>query len=299
MKTWNAKLLYKAELSLGEGAIWHTAWKKFLFVDIEGKKVGCIDPQTKIVEERYVDKRVGTVVSSNNDNLIVALQGSIEELNFITGETKQLIKIENEKPDNRCNEGKCDATGRLWIGTMHVAAKPHEGALYKFDGELTKMIDKTSVSNGICWSPDNAVMYYIDTFDCNIKAFDFDLLQGTLLNERVVIKMDKQEDLPDGMCIDEEGMLWVAIWDGSCVHRYNPHTGNLTGKVFVDALQITSCAFGGNNMNQLFITTARKGMSKAQLQQYPYSGSLFMADTPYRGGLPNTFTHLKKLDYNL
>lgn len=100
MQTWNASLLYKKELLLGEGAIWHQAWKKFLYVDIEGCKAGCIDPLTKIVKERNVDKRIGTAVPAVNGSLIVALEGSIEELNFESG-----------KPMNRCNDGKCDAAG--------------------------------------------------------------------------------------------------------------------------------------------------------------------------------------------
>lgn len=138
MQTWKAELLYRNELFLGEGAIWHPGWKKFLYVDIEGKKVGCIDPVTKIAEEKNVDKRIGSVVPATNGNLIVALQGSIEELNFETGEREKLADIEIDKPENRCNEGKCDAAGRLWIGTMHAEAKLKEGALYRYDTELKR-----------------------------------------------------------------------------------------------------------------------------------------------------------------
>jgi sugar lactone lactonase YvrE len=111
MQIWKAELLYKTDLILGEGAFWHTDWKKFLYIHIEGKKVGCIDPLTKIIEEKNVRKRVGMVVPSGNGKLIVALQASIEEFDFVTGERKGLIKIENDKPDNRCNDGKCDAAG--------------------------------------------------------------------------------------------------------------------------------------------------------------------------------------------
>jgi sugar lactone lactonase YvrE len=289
MQTWKVELLYKTELILGEGPHWHAEWKKFLYVDIEGRKVGCIDPVTKITEERNVDKRIGTVVPATNGNLIVALQGSIEELNFETGERKKLADLEIDKPGNRCNDGKCDAAGRLWIGTMHVEARLNEGTLYCYDGSLQKKLDGISVSNGICWSNDNTTMYYIDSFDYNIKAYDFELKTGNISNERIVVKITEPDFTPDGMCIDEQDMLWVAIWGGSCVHRYDPSNGNLIGKVIVGVPNVTACAFGGEDLQQLFITTARTGLSEEDLQQYPLSGSLFIIDTGIKGAAMNFF----------
>ncbi|WP_183564114.1 SMP-30/gluconolactonase/LRE family protein [Mucilaginibacter sp. SP1R1] len=290
MQIWNAEILYKTDLILGEGAYWHVGWKKFLYVDIEGQKVGCINPITKEIEEKNVGKRVGTVIPATNGKLIVALQGSIEELDFETGELTNLVSIEADKPDNRSNDGKCDAAGRLWIGTMHVDAKLHEGALYLFDGEVRKMLSSTSVSNGICWSADNRVMYYIDSFDYNVKAYDFDLESGNISNERIIVKIEEPGYTPDGMCIDGQGMLWVAIWGGYCVNRYDPATGNLIGKVTVDAPNVTNCAFGGDDMSQLFITTAKSGLSDEQLQQYPLSGALFCVNTGIPGSTLTPFT---------
>lgn len=289
MQTWKAELLYKTELILGEGSHWHAEWKKFLYVDIEGRKVGCIDPVIKIAEERNVDKKIGTVVPAANGNLIVALQGSIEELNFETGERKKLADLEIDKIGNRCNDGKCDAAGRLWFGTMHVEARLNEGALYCYDGSLQKKLDGISVSNGICWSKDNSIMYYIDSYDYDIKAYDFELRTGNISNERIAVKISEHNYTPDGMCIDEQGMLWVAMWGGGCVHRYDPFDGTLIGKVTVDAPNVTSCAFGGENMRQLFITTARAGLSEEDLQQYPLSGSLFIIDTGIKGAVMNSF----------
>ncbi|TDE44871.1 SMP-30/gluconolactonase/LRE family protein [Flavobacterium rhamnosiphilum] len=284
METWKALPLCKTELLLGEGAHWHSAWGKFLYVDIEGKKVGCIDPITKITEEKNVGERIGTVVPADNGSLVLALESSIVSLNFDTGEQKELIKIEVEKPNNRSNDGKCDALGRLWIGTMHEEAKGAEGALYCFDGKsLIEKMSNRKVSNGICWSKDNKTMYYIDSFDYNIKRYDFDLTNGTISNESVIVEVTEPGFTPDGMTIDEEGMLWVAMWGGRCVNRYNAFTGELVGKVEVDAPHVTSCAFGGNGMQQLLITTARVGLDEEQLLQYPDSGSLFIVDVGIRG----------------
>lgn len=284
IQTWKALTLCKTELFLGEGAHWHSGWKKFLYVDIEGKKVGCVDPITKITEEKNVGERVGTVVPADNDTLVLALENSIASLNFVTGELKELIQIEVDKPNNRSNDGKCDAHGRLWIGTMHEEAKGSEGTLYCFDGKsLMEKLPSRKVSNGICWSKDNKTMYYIDSFDNNIKRYDFDLLSGFISNESIIVEMTEPKCTPDGMTIDEEGMLWVAIWGGGCVNRYNPLTGELIGAVKVDAPHVTSCAFGGNMMQQLFITTARVGLDEKQLLQYPESGSLFIVDVGIRG----------------
>jgi sugar lactone lactonase YvrE len=136
--------------------------------------------------------------------LIVALQGLIEELNFETDERKKLADLEIGKPGNHCNDGNYDAAGRLCIGTMPVEARLNECTLYCYDGSLQKKLDGISVSNGICWSNDNTTMYYIDSFDYNIKAYDFELKTRNISNERNVMKITEPDFASDGMCIDEE-----------------------------------------------------------------------------------------------
>ncbi|HEY4155763.1 MAG TPA: SMP-30/gluconolactonase/LRE family protein [Puia sp.] len=289
MKTWKAELLYESNLILGEGAIWHPETRHFLYVDIEGKKLGSIDPLNGISKEIQLDKKIGTVVPSAGGRLLVALQGSIEELNPGTGALRKLTDIEKDKKENRCNDGKCDASGRLWIGTMNMDEKPHEGALYCYREKLEKKIGNVSVSNGICWSLNNDRMYYIDSAAYNIRVYDFDAGSGNISNERILAEINELGFIPDGMTTDDQGNLWVAIWGGACVHQYNAQTGALTGKVTVDALNVTSCAFGGEDYRQLFITTARTGLSETELEQYPLSGSLFMINTGFRGLAPNYF----------
>jgi sugar lactone lactonase YvrE len=284
LRSWKAVPLCKTALLLGEGAHWHAAWNKFLYVDIEGKKVGCIDPITKIREEKKLPERVGTVVPMDNGNLVLALENALMAFNFDTGELKELIKIEVDLPYNRSNDGKCDAQGRLWIGTMHKEAKGAVGTLYCFDGkELTAKIPHRKVSSGICWSKDNTSMYYIDSFDYNIKRYDFDVSNGSVANESIIVEMPQSSWTPDGMTIDEEGMLWVAMWGGGRVNRYNPSSGELIGVVYLDAPNVTSCAFGGKNNQQLFITTASVGLDQEQLEKYPDSGSLFLIDVEIKG----------------
>nr|WP_199077491.1 SMP-30/gluconolactonase/LRE family protein [Pedobacter sp. ASV19] len=289
MKIWNAELLVQTKLILGEAAIWHPDWAKFLYVDIDGEKVGAIDPQTPRIEEVNTGKKVGTVVPVSADTLLVALQGSLGLLNFKNGEFKELTTIEQEITTNRSNDGKCDPAGRLWVGTMDVNARLHQGALYCFDGNLKKVIGQTSVSNGLCWTRDHQTMYYIDSFEYNIRAYDFDLKNGLISNERIVVRTTDTDVIPDGMCIDEEGMLWVAMWGGGCVNRYDPATGAMTGKVNVGVPLVTSCALGGKNMQQLFITTASKGLSEQELMRFPDSGSLFIVDVGVCGLPPHPY----------
>lgn len=290
MITWKAELLADLHLQLGEGAYWHNSWGKFLFVDIKGKKTGAINPETKAVSVKNLDKMIGMVAESASDQLIIALQGSIEELDFYTGVRRVLTYIEPEKFNNRCNDGACDAKGRLWIGTMHKNALLSEGARYYYDGSIERVIPDTSVSNGICWSADNQTMYFIDSFEYDVKAYDFDLQTGAITNKRVAVKvLEDKNAMPDGMCIDAEGMLWVAIWGGGCVNRYNPKNGELIGRVTVPAPNVTSCALGGKSLKQLMITTASDGLIKGDLDRFPNSGGLFIANVDTAGILPHKF----------
>lgn len=284
IQKWKALPLCQTSMLLGEGAHWHNGWKKFLYVDIEGKKVGCVDPITRIVQEKELHQRVGTVVPFEGTELVLGLESAIVSFDFQTGAIKELIQLERDKPDNRSNDGKCDAYGRLWIGTMHKEAKGEQGALYCFDGKnWIEKISNRKVSNGICWSKDNTTMYYIDSFDFNIKKYDFDLIKGTISNEQIIVEVSQAGATPDGMTIDEQGMLWVAMWGSGCVNRYNPLNGELIGMVSLDAPNVASCAFGGKDMQQLLITTARVGLDEEQLRRYPDSGALFIVDVGIKG----------------
>lgn len=286
IQIWKTDVFYSARLKLGEGLCWHPEKKNYLFVDIKGKLMGTIDPVTAEVKTMKLDKMVGKVVPSANGKLLLASEGCLEEFDPETGNRSGLVDLELEKPDNRCNDGACDARGRFWFGTMNKEAIPKEGALYCFDGTLKKVITGTSISNGICWSANQDKMYYIDSFDRNIKVFDFDLDKGEISNQQVVIKLTEPDELADGMCMDEEGMLWVAIWGGACVNRYNPANGKLIGKVLVAAQYVTSCAFGGVDGKQLLISTAADGLTTDELEKFPDSGSLFIA-RPGVAGLPS------------
>ncbi|QNK61532.1 SMP-30/gluconolactonase/LRE family protein [Pedobacter sp. PAMC26386] len=286
---WEAKVIFQEKLILGEGPHWYSALNKLLYVDIESKKLCLSDPVSGEKQEYQAGSKIGSAIPVNQHQVIVALQGSLAIFDLHYKTVNHLVDLEKYKPENRSNDGKCDAMGRLWFGTMQEEARKNEGALYCYDGRLTKMIDRISVSNGICWSSDHGVMYYIDSFDKHIKAFDFDINVPALSNSRIVVEIKEEGCLPDGMCIDEKGMLWVAIWGGGCVNRYNPESGNLIGKVSVNAPHVTSCAFGGEQLTELFITTATKELSSETLINYPESGAVFSVETGIKGAKTNTF----------
>ena len=175
---------------------------------------------------------------------------------------------------------------------MHLEQMMPMGSVYKISatGKTTKMIDSVTISNGIVWTKDATTMYYIDTPTQNIQAFDFDLTTSTLSNERTAVRIPEALGFPDGMAIDEEDMLWVGLWNGNAVGRFDPKTGELISQIEVPAHNVTSCAFGGENLDKLYITTAIVDMTEEEKAMYPLAGSLFVADPGVKGVRSTFFT---------
>ena len=175
------------------------------------------------------------------------------------------------------NDGKCDPSGRLWVGSMHFQQLANKANLFTVESSGTYRIKKDSVtiSNGIVWTADKKTMYYIDTPTSQIKAYDYNDANGAISNERIVVQIPESQGYPDGMTIDKEGMLWVGMWNGNAVIRFNPTTGKIDRKIEVPAHNVTSCAFGGESLDILYITTARVDMTEEELEKYPLAGSLF------------------------
>ncbi|MCW3119425.1 MAG: Gluconolactonase [Chitinophagaceae bacterium] len=281
-----ASLLYQSENILAEGPYWHVARQSFFWVDIDGK---CFHeyqwPQGK-TKRWELDYRASFISESHdNDKLILALQGAIASFDLQTGKLDRLLELEKEITNNRTNDGGCDSQGRLWIGTMDRQCSPGKGSLYCIDSHfhLQKKLSNISVSNGIVWSPDGKKMYYTDSPTQQVQSFLFDEQTGNMEFEKIAITVDRQSGSPDGMCMDEEGMLWIAQWGGFGVYRWNPLTGKMLDKIEVPAPQVSSCAFGGENMDQLFITTARENMSEEEIHKFPLSGNVFIAQPGVKG----------------
>jgi sugar lactone lactonase YvrE len=256
------------------------------WVDITAGLVHRFDPETGDNRTQEIGQMVGTVVVRQNGGLLVALEQGIATLDFDSGALEMVSQPEADKPNNRFNDGKCDPAGRLWAGTMSMQGEKNAGTLYCYEGsgEIRPMVRDVSTSNGIIWSLDEKTLYYIDTPTREVWAYDFDPSSGDIANRRTVVTVDPEFGFPDGMTIDAEDMLWVAHWGGWAVHRWDPLSGRRIDTIKVAAECVTSCAFGGDDLKTLYITTAGGGGDK---RDQPEAGHLFAWASPV-AGVPST-----------
>ena len=263
---------------LGEGPVWDAVQKVICWIDIVNGEIHEYSPEKKIHKTIPVHQMIGTIAVCKDGNFIAALQNGFAFINRQSGEIKMINDPENHLPNNRFNDGKCDPAGRFWAGTMSLTDEPDKGNLYSLekDGRIKKQIGNVSISNGIAWSIDETILYYIDTPTFEIVAYNYEKSTGLISNKKVIIKIDKEEGAPDGMTIDTEGMLWIAHWDGWQVTRWNPATGQKLLAIKLPVARVTSCTFGGDNLEDLYITSAKVGLSEAALKMQPLAGSLFI-----------------------
>jgi sugar lactone lactonase YvrE len=280
-----ARLLYRIPCTLGEGPAWHSERNSIFWADIEGRSIFELGWESQEFQQWNIGHRVSLIIPDSKDQLILALQGGIAAFNLNTQELKWLVDVEKDLPGNRCNDGACDVQGRLWVGTMDLNFKPGAGSLYCIDQDfsLKRELSQVTISNGLAWSLDNKRAYYVDSPTRTVKSYFFDKDRGSLLFEKIAVQVPEIMGTPDGMCLDEEGMLWVAHWGGFAVNRWNPHTGKRISSIKVNAPNVSACTFGGKQLDHLFITTARQELSKEQLEKYPESGSLFVAKLNVKG----------------
>lgn len=272
--------------TLGEGPSWDEKEKLLYWVDILQKKIYQFNPGSNENKEVLLDKLVGAIAPKQDGGVVLALQDGFYSYDFHTEILKEIHKPEKHLQNNRFNDGKCDPAGRFWAGTMDIDAKEGAGSLYMLDEQykISKKLDNLSISNGIAWSPDNKYMYFIDTPTKQIVRYDYDNTTGNISNPKVVVSFIKEIGFPDGMTIDQEGMLWVAQWGGYGVSRWDPTNSKLLDFIKVPAANVTSCVFGGENLNELYITTARIGTTDEDLEKYPNAGGLFKLKTNIKGG---------------
>jgi sugar lactone lactonase YvrE len=274
----------KANAELGEGPIWNADKQCLYWIDILANKLHIYEPETQQNRTIDVGQPIGTVVPRTSGGVIVALRDGIACLDLFSEELTFLSEIEREITDNRFNDGKCDPAGRFWAGTMNFDSTTISGTLYCMDADLTvtPKVSSVTISNGLAWSPDHKKMYYIDTPTRKVVAYDYDINNGHIQNPTTVIENDSEGHM-DGMAIDEKGMLWIALWGGSAVKRFNPQNGELLETIELRVTQVTACAFGGKDLDELYITTAATGLDGEALSQQPLAGSLFRVKTSVKG----------------
>lgn len=276
MKT---ELLYDIKATLGEGPVWDADTSTLYWIDILSQRIYA--NENVFLE---ADETIGCLALRKDGGLIFTKRASIWTCGSDSSQLTLVSSLENEPANNRFNDGKCDPHGRFLAGTMDMDELGPNGALYSFEGtSLEELFDNVTISNGLAWSPDYKTLYYIDTPSHEVKAFDYDLDNGTIANMRVVIKISDALGHPDGMTSDTQGNLWIAMWGGAKVTKWNPNTGQLLEHIPVLAKNVTSCVFGGKNMNELFITSARVGLDEETLKQYPLTGGVFRLETNVEG----------------
>jgi sugar lactone lactonase YvrE len=237
--------LIPADAELGEGPRWDAANNRLLWVDIRRGELHAWDGSEDRVAE--VGAPLGAAVPTVDGDVLLAFA---DRLALLSGETLASIP---HGPHMRLNDGACDAEGRFWVGSMRRdETKRCDAALYRFDGGLATVLDGVSLSNGIGWSPAGSRMYYVDTLTRRVDVFDYD---GELGSRRPFTAIEKEAGFPDGLTVDDEGGVWVALWGGSALRRYAPD-GSLDRVLPVPAVNVTSCCFGGADGSTLFITTA-------------------------------------------
>jgi sugar lactone lactonase YvrE len=285
----DAALLFDVRAELGEGPVWDPANACLYFVDILRGWVHRYEPRTDTSRVYAVDRKVGAVALSESGELILAVQGGFMRLDVTSGRTTVITDVDADRPELRMNDGKCDPAGRFWAGTMALDERHGAGALHRLDpdGRVHTMLSGVTISNGLDWTADGR-MYYIDSPTQRVDVFDFDLASGDIENRRPFVRIPSEEGTPDGLTLDADGHVWVALWGGGAVHRYAPDGGR-DAVIRVPTQYPTSCAFGGEDFGDLYITTAQLKLTAQERAEQPHAGGLFRARPGPKGRPQNRF----------
>lgn len=270
---------------LGEGPLWIAELGCFFWVDIEKGNLHRYNSATEQLEIRHFPHRLAVVLEGQNGKLILGLDRMLVRYDWETEEIEETCAVEEDLSLNRFNDGKVDPKGCIWIGTLSTKFTEGAGSLYRIDSDLKPEVQLKSltISNGMAWTADQRTFYFIDTPTKKIQEFAFDLESGEIKFRRIAVEIHEGLGFPDGMCIDQEDMLWVAHYAGSGVYRWNPKTGELLNKIELPVPHVTSCCFGGENLDQMLITTAQENLSPEDLKKYPQSGDVFLVKAEVGG----------------
>ncbi|NGM20253.1 helix-turn-helix domain-containing protein [Roseomonas stagni] len=274
----------RAEALLGEGPLWHQG--RLHWVDILAPALHRSDPETGEDQVTPVEELVAALAPRRGGGLVAAARSGVRALDG-RGLGAVLAAPLAEGAGLRLNDGKCDRAGRFWVGSLALDSTPDAGALHRIDADGTARVMQAGlhVANGIGFSPDDRVLYLADSAARRIDAFDFDVATGEIANRRPFARFAEGEGVPDGLTVDSDGFVWVALWDGWRVARFAPD-GRPDRVIHLPVPRPTSVAFGGEGFDTLFVTSARVRLSAAELAAAPLSGSVFAIETGGLRGLP-------------
>ncbi|XP_026217561.1 regucalcin isoform X3 [Anabas testudineus] len=282
MSSLKVEPVVKFSALIGEGPIWEESEQMLLFVDIAGQKIHRWSPTTNQIESVETGDTVGFAVPRRKGGYVAGVGLSIVNVDWSTRTMTSLLKVDQDKPNNRLNDGKVDPVGRLLAGTMGKEQRPAEvdkqqGSLFSVNSDLnvTKHLSQVDISNGLDWSLDMKTFFYIDSLSLTVDAFDYDITTGQLGNRRVVYHMREKEGLPDGLTVDADGRLWVACYNGGRVINIDPGTGVCLQTVYLPVMKTTSCCFGGLDYSDLYVTSASLGLGQSEIRHQPLAGHTF------------------------
>jgi sugar lactone lactonase YvrE len=270
------ELALAARAELGEGARWDERTQTLFWVDILRGLVHRFAPATGACRSWSVGQPVGAAAVREAGGLVLALRDGFATLDLDTGALAWIARVEHDRPTQRMNDGRCDAAGRFWAGTMAFEPSPGTGTLYRLEpgGQVAPMLADLTISNGLDWSPDGRTLYFVDSGTQRVDLFDFDPHAGALSNRREFVRVPDVAGMPDGLVVDADGFVWVALWGGGALHRYATD-GALARVITLPVSHPTSCAFGGPDLGDLYVTSASVELTPAALARQPYAGGLF------------------------
>jgi sugar lactone lactonase YvrE len=286
----DVELVLDARAELGEGPVWDVRAGCLYFVDVVRGHVHRFDPVTRAVRTFRVNQPVGAIALTETNDLLLAVRDGFARLDLESGGMTMVAEVEAHRPDQRMNDGKCDCAGRFWAGTMALDERPGAGALYRIDRDhrVETMLDAVTISNGIDWTDDDRHMYFIDTPTHSVDMFDFDATTGAITNRRTFARIPPVVGAPDGLTVDGEGGVWVALWGGAALHRY-ARDGTLDRMIRLPTTHPTSCAFGGGELRDLYITTAAVALQPLERDRQPHAGGVFRCRPGQTGRAPYRF----------
>ena len=271
---------------LGESPLWSARENALYWVDIRNPMIHRYTPATKAHEKWPVETEIGSIGFAKDGKFIAGLRSGFVIYDLDDNSFEAIIDPEGKGRLNPCrlNDGKADRAGRYWSGTMEDPGHGPIGKLYRLtpDGTCDEIENGIQVPNAICWSPDDKTMYFADSYQGCIWAHDFDLESGTMANRRVFAELPDGTGSPDGATVDAEGFVWNANMFGGRVTRYDPD-GKVERVIEFPVPQITCCAFGGPDMETLYVTTGSVRMTKEDLVEQPLAGALFAVDVGVKG----------------
>ncbi len=289
MKTYKANLVLNAGAELGEGPVWCEEEQKLYWVDINVGMLHCFDPSTGKDECFSCGEPIGTIALRKNGGFIGALKSGVYLLSLKNGSI-QKEKLVDPEPDtpNRFNDGKCDPSGRFLAGTCYTPQQDKGDILGGFysveeDGTFKTLLEGIYISNGLCFSADEKILYYIDSKRYAVTAYEYNTVTGSISNPKTAVKIPEEIGLPDGMTIDINGNLWIALFGGGKVICVNPQSGDFLAEVKVPAQKVTCPVFGGTDYSTLFITTAWENYTPKQREADPLGGALFAVHLDVKG----------------